>query len=397
MKQRLRYIIIFWVMTFLSARLLVQCIDPIEIDIPEQEPLLIVDGLISDQAGPYTVKLSNSNPLNQQGFNPVVGAQISIEEEGGAKVPLSEVDAGIYQTDSASISGKAGKRYRIEIALSPDRNYQSNWIMLKAAPAIGNIYYEFDFLPEAEIPVRGARIFLDTQDPENKTQFYRWEWEDTWMHIAPFASGLIFVGNDSTADVEAKAVCYNNSRSHSILLATSVNNSEDVISKYPISTVSAFGSQLRYRYSLLVKQYALNEEEYLFWKKLKEANEESGGLYERQPQSTTGNITRIENPDEPVLGYFSVSGYSEKRIFIERDDLPRDAIVGEQYIQDCFVKSDTLYKGLQSETDVFEALSTGSVFFNFLRDPDIVGWIIATPDCADCTESGGTTIKPDFW
>ena len=395
--KKLFILSINWILGAFCLLLLLQCIDPIEIDIPEQEPLLVIDGLISDQPGPYMVKLSNSNALNQQTPNPVSGAQIFIEEEGGARVPLTETDEGSYQTDSSSIRGQIGKKYRIEISLASDKNYASDWIVLKAAPPVGEVYYEFGFLPEAEIPVRGARIFLDTQDPENQTWFYRWEWEDTWLHIAPFASGLIFLGNDSTAEIEANSVCYNSSRSNTIYIASSINNSKDIISKFPVSTVSAFGSQLRYRYSLLIKQYALTEAEYLFWKKLQEANEESGGLYERQPQSTTGNIFRVENPTEAVLGYFSVSGYSEKRIFIERDDLPRDAVIGEQYIQNCFVKSDTLYKGFQSEQDVFDALSTGSVFFNFLRDPGIVGWILATPDCTDCTMDGGTTIKPDFW
>jgi hypothetical protein len=194
-----------------------------------------------------------------------------------------------------------------------------------------------------------------------------------------------------------KGVCYNQSQSNSIYLASSLNNAEDVISKFPIRTVSGFGSRLRYRYSLLVKQYALNEEEFLFWKGVQEANEQTGSLFDRQPQSNRGNIVRVENENEPVLGYFGVSGYSEKRIFIPRSELPRLAVIGEQYIQNCFAKADTLFKGLDTEQDVFNALATGRVFSNFLRDPDIVGWILGTKDCTDCTTAGGSTEKPDFW
>lgn len=375
----------------------ISCVDPIQIEIPEEDPLLIVDGLITDQPGPYVIKLALSSPINQLSANPVTQASVFIEEEGGEVVTLIETNPGEYKTDSASFRGKVGKKYKLNISLSTGQNYKSNWELMKAAPPIEDVSYEFGPLPNEEIFVQGVKIFLDTKDPENKTQFYRWEYEETWMHIAPFASGLIFLGNDTAAIEKPNSVCYNSSNSNSIYIASSIKNSQDIISKFHLHTVSGFGSQLRYRYSILVKQYALSEDEFLFWKSVKEANEDSGTLFDRQPQSTTGNITRIENEDEPVLGYFSASGYSEKRLFISRAELPAEAVIGEQYVQNCYVKTDTLPKGLASEQDVWESLSLGKIFFNFWRDPDIVGWILTTKDCADCTEAGGTIEEPDFW
>lgn len=374
-----------------------RCVDPIEIDIPDQAPLLVVDGLLTDQPGPYTVLLSNSKGLDELGDRPVTDATVHIEEENGVVVALREVSEGTYQTDSASIRGSIGKRYRLTVKLGPEQSYQSAWVQLKAAPPIQKLSYTFGLLPKEPIISQGVRIFLDTEDAENKTHFYRWEWEATWMHIAPFASGLKFVGNDSTVDIPSHQVCFNSGESSSILLASSLGNSRDAIGQFPITTVSGFGSELRYRYSILVKQYALTEEEFLFWKRVQEANENNNSLYERQPQSTVGNLVRLEDDTEPVLGYFSVSGRSDKRMFIQRDELPDQAILGEQYLYNCFIKADTFYKGLQTEGDVFEALEGGNIFFNFFRDPDIVGWILVTRDCSDCREAGGTTEVPDFW
>ena len=167
-----------------------RCIDPIEIDIPEQESLLVIDGLVTDQAGPYIVKLSWSSQLNQLQARPISQAEVFIEEEGGLRAELTEIAEGEYKTDSASFLGVVGKRYRLKVSLGIGQNYESDWVGLKGAPPLGDVYYEFGFLRDEEIPVQGAKFFLDTRDPEQKTQFYRWEWEDTWMHIAPFASGF---------------------------------------------------------------------------------------------------------------------------------------------------------------------------------------------------------------
>jgi hypothetical protein len=41
------------------------------------------------------------------------------------------------------------------------------------------------------------------------------------------------------------------------------------------------------------------------------------GMFDRQPSLTPSNICNLEDPDELVLGYFSISGVSEKRIFLQ--------------------------------------------------------------------------------
>ena len=49
--------------------------------------------------------------------------------------------------------------------------------------------------------------------------------------------------------------------------------------------------------------------------------EEQGGLYDPIPKPLTGNVSCVDDPSEPVLGYFSVSAVSSRRLFIENDTL----------------------------------------------------------------------------
>ena len=379
---------------------LVGCQEPVDLGISSLNSFLVVDGLITDQAGPYSVSLSVSSPLNSLEFQPVGGAQVLMEEEGGITENLVEIGSGLYQTEEGGIQGIPGRRYRIGIRLPEGQEYQSEWTTLKAAPPIGEVYYRFEERNRLDTRVeRGTQIYVSTRDPQQATKFYRWEWEATYLHIAPFSSGLAFLGNDEAEFVGSNQVCYNQIQSNQIYLASSIENSSDQVTDFPLVFVSAFGQELLFRYSILVKQYALDEEEYFFWQALEESNENSGNFFDKQPQSTTGNIVRIGDEDERVLGYFSASGVSEKRLFIDRTELPRDLNVGLNYTLGCVSQADTLTKERETDQDVFNAILGGRKFYDFLRDlqAGILGWIVVPCDCYDCTEQGGTTEQPEFW
>jgi hypothetical protein len=71
------------------------------------------------------------------------------------------------------------------------------------------------------------------------------------------------------------------------------------------------------RYSLQVLQYSLSDESYDYWKRIEEQNQESGGIYERQPEYISGNLYNINHQEEYVLGFFNLCPVSEKRIFLD--------------------------------------------------------------------------------
>ena len=376
------------------------CVDPVDLDIADVNSFLVVDGLITNQPGPYEVRLSLSSPLRNTTFETIEDAAVTIEEENGPLVSLKYNNTGRYWTDSVALQGQVGNRYRLHITLATGQQYQSEWELLKPAPPIDELYFRFEEQPSPRGGnEKGTRIYLSTEDPAGDTKFYRWEWDATWLHIAPFSSAVDFVGNDRTEFREPQQVCYNSTESATILLESSLNNTRDEIADFPIHFVSTYGIELIFRYSILVTQYALTEKEFLFWNSLEEANENSGSFYDTQPQSTTGNIIRLDDPSEPVLGYFSASGISQKRLFINRDELPKDQVVGIAYLNDCITRADTILKERETEQDVFNAIRAGRRFYDFYRDLElgILGWILVPPECHDCTELGGTQVKPEFW
>jgi hypothetical protein len=94
------------------------CVDPFDASLSGNKTL-VVEGLILDQAGPQTVTRSYSSSLGVGEFTRELasGAVVTIVDNTGVKIQLTEVSAGVYQTDSADIA-QQGKIYFIRIVLN---------------------------------------------------------------------------------------------------------------------------------------------------------------------------------------------------------------------------------------------------------------------------------------
>jgi hypothetical protein len=104
---------IFFLLSF-CAILLIGCDKEISLVLDDNEPVLVIDGSITDQAGPYFVQLSMSTPVG----NPtrVVGvnnARVIITDQLGVKDSLQFVSNGLYRTQK--IKGIEGGTYNLEV------------------------------------------------------------------------------------------------------------------------------------------------------------------------------------------------------------------------------------------------------------------------------------------
>ena len=115
---------------------------------------------------------------------------------------------------------------------------------------------------------------------------------------------------------------------------------------------------------------------------MKKITEEQGGLYDPIPKPLVGNVSSIEDPTEPVLGYFSVSSVATKRHFIQNDTI-------KYFAEGQWCVTDT--------AETIEEISGLNTYVFILAEIDEVGFLLTTyKQCADCTESG-TNIVPSYW
>jgi len=343
----------------------------------ESQEFLVVEGLITDQPGPYTIKLSKTLPLGiRSTATPVKGSVVTITDDLGSTISLKETDAGTYVTDSAVFSGKTGRSYTLHIYTNSGisrRNYESLPIEMKPVPPIDSVYYEKIEITGNEMwnqNPEGCLVYLDTHDPTNQCNYYRWEFTDTWEFRLPYE-----VPNNT---------CWTSSASDEINIKSTASLSEARISKYLLSFISNNSDRLTVKYSILVNQYSINEDEYVYWDKLRNISQQVGGLYDMIPSAISSNVRCISNPDEKVLGYFSVSAKKSRRIFI------KDHFYGQAnpYTNDACI-ADTV-----SYSDYIPNLgSTVWVLIDHFPSYKVITY---TRGCADCT-TRGTTREPSYW
>lgn len=388
------------------AGLLCTCIDPYKIKFNQSENLLVVDALLTDQNESYTIKLSRTKQIQNHDLVFVTGATVSIGDDQGNIFPLNESSPGIYKTDSLQITGKAGNTYILSIQTQEGDQYVSEPCLMYPVSEIENVYFDKDqeILNNGTQIQNGIRIFLDSENNEGNS-FLRWAYDEAWKIIVPAPKKYDYI-NDSTfhAFSPIKQTCWGINKSDEIIIQAA--GYANRIEKKPIAFISTDQSnRFLIRYSIDVKQFSVSPKEYEFWNQLNQITESGGDIFEKQPFPVLSNVHNINDPGEPVLGYFQVSSVSSKRIYINNsqitplnipvftydcqmvikgpDDYPPPLFPGDGM---SFSKIYNLYSGPQYT--FVEPIFNGQ--------GELMKLVFSKNVCADCTLTGILT-KPDFW
>ncbi len=103
------------------------CQKVINVDLNEATPRIVIEGVVNDRRGPYTVMISKSGSyFNQPVLPPVTGAEAIITDNSGTTDTLREVHSGIYIT--SKIRGIPGKTYRLTV-ISENQLYEGSSTM----------------------------------------------------------------------------------------------------------------------------------------------------------------------------------------------------------------------------------------------------------------------------
>jgi hypothetical protein len=342
------------------------------------EEVLVVEGSITDQPVINTIKITKSQPLWKKLYpRPLQGCIVSISDDMGQTYSLKETATfGVYVTDPANFRGIIGRTYTLHIRTtseSPNFSYESMPMKMIPVPPIDSLYYEKKIFVQSSPPVEGCNIYLNTHDPSNNCRFYRWEYSETWEIHIPFNFPI--------------NVCWISDNPEEIQIKNASLLSEARIIRYPVITITDPVDKLSEKYSILVNQFSLNEDEYYYWEQLENTIDQTGGLYDLIPTSIPNNIFCLEEPTKKVLGYFSVSAMSSKRLFIK----------------DNFNGINTMYARCLSDTiftarpDTLHGLNNDLWILQTVLGKVPPGYIFTTDrGCVDCT-TRGTKYKPVFW
>jgi hypothetical protein len=355
---------------------------PPEITIDQN--ILVIDGFVNVGGDSSFFKLSRSQKLGTTNVNkPETLAKISILTANNAVLAQSvEKPNGQYAVRSNMVT--ANQSYKVRIVTKDAKEYITDLIAAKTAPAIDSVNWSID----AE--KNGIQFYASSKDVSNNTRYYKWDCEETWESRAYFESyykylgGLNVVVRDSVDQIYR---CWKSSPITGIFIGSSAKLASDVVENEKLHFIPKGVDKLNTRYSVLVKQTTLTKEAYEYWQQLKQMTELGGSVFDVQPTQLYGNITSVANTTEPVIGYITASSVTTKRIFIDRSQVTSfvtpNVLNCEVYV-------------VSGHPDTF------NLYFNNRRYVPIAGdvnggFLAATLSCGDCRVFGGVTTRPPFW
>jgi hypothetical protein len=131
---------------------------------------------------------------------------------------------------------------------------------------------------------------------------------------------------------------------------------------------------LRIKYGVTIRQYALSEDAYIFWKGVVENTNLMGSMYNKQPYRVIGNIKNLNHPEKAVYGFFEASEVKIKWIVVDG------------------LKNAPLRDFGDCQVNVFGD-TTAVYFYEWWSTLVSVGNL----KCVLCESAGATSVMPEFW
>lgn len=146
------------------------CITQFIPETEEEKELLVIEGMITDQYGINTVKLTRSlSLLSKKKTKPFTGCTVIISDDLGSTYQLYEIQPGTYVTDPEIFQGVHRRKYHLNVFTNDPvfgyYTYESSPVELKPVPAYDSVYYEKVDVDTKFGIVNGCQIYVDTHDP----------------------------------------------------------------------------------------------------------------------------------------------------------------------------------------------------------------------------------------
>jgi hypothetical protein len=339
---------------------------------------LVVEGFIeSNGVDPTVFQLSHTLKLDSNTYTPEPGATVAVEDSMHDSYPLTETQPGTYYLPSYPFNNNSS--YRLHIRTAGGKEYASDYAPLVYNPPIDSI----TFVRIQSDVHDGVQVHANTHDPQNNTHYYRWKYQETWQFHSVFEEAFVYVPGQGLVGAVGlnNYVCWHYDSSTAVVLGSTAQLGQDIVFHAPLVFIPNGSQQMTVRYSILVKQYALNKDAFAWWQTLQKNTEQIGSIFGVQPSANPGNIHCLTDTTEQVLGYISGGNTDSKRIFITNDQ-----IQPWKYITDC---PDMPVKG-----NVLNWIEQGYLIWQVETATGIVH--LAYKTCVDCTLTG-TNQKPSFW
>jgi len=330
--------------------LLNSCVESIDFEVPPAELQTVVEGMITDGPGPYTVKVSKGLSLDADSSanTPIENLKIILYDDQGNVEDFTETSPGIYMTGGV-IQGKIGHAYHITLETPDGKLFESEPDKINPVGKVDSIKFEYEArmvgnVSGFEVQKDVFNIFVDAHAGNGDENYTRWRFNGTYKvftlpelrmtkirSYTPFkdpppCSGYIVIGFVPAGKLKkvADCTCCTCWVSHfepvpqiSDVQLINGNQFRNVkVAEVPINNATFYE-----KYLVEIEQMSLSRKAFEFFKLIRSQKEGASSLFQPRSGEIRGNIKPL-NTNEPVIGLFWGTSITKKSMFIFRSDVP---------------------------------------------------------------------------
>ena len=283
--------------------LVTACIDRVELPIRAEEPRLVVEGQITNEAPPYTVRLTYTGKYDvATGQTPGIGnARVSLADDAGHSTSLVLNGTGLYQTTDRTFRGQVGRAYSLTVVLADGKRYVTKAERMPAVPVIDSVSAKL--IQASNYPYQFSYL-ISTRDPATEKNYYRWTGYGITTRMStgvPCCLGCSSICFDR---------CWTTAASDVVNVYSDAAINGNLIRERSVLQVPiyAIGPQL-----IEIQQYGITQANYQFWKLYQQQSARTGSIFDPLPAPVTGNVVNANDPIDVARGYFAVTSITRKR------------------------------------------------------------------------------------
>ena len=278
---------------------LTSCEDVIDLETEAGPEQLVVDGWITNEAGPQTIKLNwSASYFNNGPAKPVLGAEVTVTDDKGKIYKFEDVAGNgqyIWGKTNADTLGHVGRTYTLKIQNQADVYTAKS--ELKRVPAVDSIVYRNEKLPFD--PDKGPREGY-------VAQFYArdfvGEGDNYW--IKPLINGKPVVEKAVNISLAYDAAFSAGAPSDGLIFILPIRES--------ITTDSLYSAGA----SVGVELHSITNETFEYLKQIRE-QAANGGLFAVPISNIKSNVINADPKGIKALGHFGTSAVSRKETVID--------------------------------------------------------------------------------
>ena len=258
------------------------CEKIVDIEIPSEDPRLVIESEIYNVKDIWKVKLSLSQPyFDQDSADDVSSALVFITEMGGDTVFLNYTDTGMY-VSADSHQCIVGNSYELNVVYK-GQTYSANEQLQNAFPI--DTLMSFFLSPNDRSFPTGTYVFVQGKSDSFKTNYYLFK---TYRNDTLKSSDL------------------DDDQFGSVSLLNSLFNVNDILGEIALGKLPRpILFDVEEKDTVRVEQFALTEEYYKFLTDVNAQQSRSGTPFDPPPANPNNNLSN------GALGYFAVAHREE--------------------------------------------------------------------------------------